>query len=151
MTTGTTALKQLVCAQIAQLDIYGNEISFMSAWDSVSTHLLKFCLRTDLLSEGDVRTEIHKRLLELGRKSFEQHMKTKTYPDHVSSPHAFAYAIHNDVFSRVELESIEFDHGETLETFMAGEIHDLPEKIFDKLKAWKKPEDSGPAGFPACC
>jgi hypothetical protein len=150
MPTGTAALKQLVCEQIASLDIYGDNVSVMSGWDAVSTYLLKLCLRAKLLDEGEVRIEIHKRLLNLGRNCYEQHMKTQTYPDHVSSPHALAYAIHNDVFTRVELESIEFDHGETLETFMAGEIHDLPEKILDKLKRWKKPEDYA-ADWKVCC
>ena len=151
MATGTTALKELVIAQIAQIDLYGDGLSAFSSWDSVSSHLLKLSLRMKLLDEGDVRTEIYKRLLVVGRQSYEQYMKTKTPPDHTSSPHAFAFAIHNDAFTRVELESIEFDHGETLETFMAGEISDLPEKIFDKLFSFKKPEPDIGTSFPACC
>lgn len=151
MPTGTTALKQLVLAQVAELDLYADRVALLSSWDEVSTYLLKFCLRRKLLDEGEVRVVIYKRLLEIGYHCYQQHQQTKTHPDHTSSPHAFAFAIHNDVFSRVELESIEFDHGDTLETFMAGEISDLPEKIFNQLVTWKKPESSGETGFPVCC
>lgn len=151
MSTGTSALRQLVLDQVSLLSLCGDRIALMSSWDEVSTHLLRLCLRKKLLDEGEVRVEIYKRLLDIGHRCYKQHMQTKTYPDHTTSPHAFAFAIHNDVFSRVELESIEFDHGDTLETFMAGEISDLPEKIFNQLVAWKKPEPSGEAGFPACC
>jgi hypothetical protein len=151
MPTGTTALKELVLSQVAQLELYGDGISTLYGWDEVSTYLLKLSLRKGILTEGDIRAALHERLLELGRKCYEQHKKTGTYPDHASSPHAFAYAIHNDEFKQAELSKIEFDHGETLETFMGGEIHDLPEKTLDKLIRWKKPEESGVAGFPACC
>lgn len=141
MPTGTAALKELVFAQIAQLELYDGAISAFCGWDEVSTHMLKFCLRRKFLDEGDIRIEIHKRLLVLGRQGYDQHRKTGTYPDHVSSPHALAYAIHNDVFTPGELHRIEFDHNETLETFMAGEISDLPEKIFNRLVQWKRPEE----------
>lgn len=151
MPTGTTALKELVLAQIAQVELYEDRISMLYGWDEVSSYLLRLSLRRGILGLGDARTKLHERLLQLGRKSYEQHIKTGTYPDHTSSPHAFAYAIHNDEFTSAELKKIEFDHGETLETFMAGEIHDLPEKTLDKLKRWKKPEEAGVTGFPACC
>ena len=150
MPTGTIALKKLVLEQVAQIDLYGADVSVLSSWDSVSTHLLKLCLRSGLLNEADITAVIHTRLLQIGRECYLQHRRGE-YPDHTISPHALAYAIHNDEFMHEELSSIEFDHGDNLESFMAGEIGDLPEKLLEKLRVWKKPELQNEAGFPACC
>lgn len=152
MPTGTAALKQLVLDQIAQMELTGETVAALCGWDEISSYLIRHCLRIKILDEGDVRVAIHLRLQALGRHNYELYRTTRTPPDHVISPHALAYAIRNDVFTAVELKSIEFDHGETLETFMAGQVHDLTQKVFDTLMRWRpsKTEAVG-ADYPACC
>lgn len=151
MPTGTIALKKLVLEQVAQIDLYGADVSVLSSWDSVSTHLLKLCLRSGLLNEADTTAVIHSRLLQIGRECYRQHVERHEYPDHTISPHAFAYAIHNDEFTQAELASIEFDHDDNLESFMADKIANLPEKVLKGLVTWKASNVQDEAGFPACC
>lgn len=152
MPTGTAALKQLVLQQIAQVELMGESVGMLCGWDEVSAYLLRHSLRVNIIDEAELRIAIHLRLQELGRINYEYYRKTNTAPDHVISPHAFAYAIKNDVFTVVELKSIEFDHGETLQTFMAGHVHDLPQKVLEALKRWRPDKSAAStAGYPACC
>ena len=152
MPTGTAALKQLVLDQIAQVELSGEAVGEMCGWDDMSAYLMRYCLRVKILDEGDLRVAIHLRLKTLGRYNYELYRTTPTPPDHVISPHAFAYAIRNDVFTQAELKNIEFDHGETLETFMAGHIHDLPQKVLGTLVRWRPPKSRVDGlGYPVCC
>lgn len=60
---------------------------------------------------------VHKRLLTIGRKCYEEHLRGE-YPDHTYSPEAFAYAIVNGEFTPREKKRIRFDHGETEDVFV---------------------------------
>lgn len=69
-----------------------------------------------------------------GRQCFEQHRIHKTYPDHTFWPAALAYALQVGEFAESEMESISFDHGQTVATFVDyyGEVN-LLEKILARL------------------
>jgi hypothetical protein len=153
MPSGKEALKQLVLAQVLQIELYGDRISPLCGWDEISSELLHRAIDLGLVTDNVLRDNIHKRLLVLGRESYDQHMKTQTPPDHVSSPEALGYSLHiSGVFTARERRLIEFDHGDTIETFMAGRIHDLVERVLESLKTWKPSTRSASTGrFPACC
>ncbi|MEY2665598.1 MAG: hypothetical protein RLZZ480_703 [Candidatus Parcubacteria bacterium] len=136
MPTGTQALKDLVLNQLSQIDLSGEQISSMGGWDGVSTELLNMALNRGVVTEVVALQVIHERLLTLGAQAFDQHAKTGTPPDHVTSPHALAYAIRHEVLTPKQLKSLRFDRGENVFTFMEGEVINFTMQVLQKLKSW---------------
>ena len=151
MPTGTRALEDLVLKQLSQVELSGNDIGYLGGWDSLSTTLLNLALDEKIIREKKVLEVIHERLLTLGAQAYDQHAKTGTEPDHVTSPHALAYAIRHQVLTPNQLASIRFDHSETIVTFMEGQVKTLSEDVLQKLKSWKGPKFEDSTARHLCC
>jgi hypothetical protein len=89
-------------------------------WSERLREVLSLAIKIGVLSEGEVREILGKKLKRAGRACFEDHLERGTYPDHTSWPGAFAYALRESEFSPEEMEKIRFDHGDTVETFIQG-------------------------------
>ena len=126
-------LKQAVLDALGSVELSGPHV-MPFGWDNRSARILAVLLEEEVLQKQDVVDHIHPRLIELGRRCFEQYQRGE-YPDHTISPEAFAYALHHREFSHKEERGIRFDHGETVASFINeyNKNDALPERIFQQL------------------
>lgn len=130
--------------EIRKVDFFGCRIGSLT-WDEGSANTLQMLVAMNVVKKEDVLNTIHERLLEIGRESFNEHIKffktEKIYPDHTYSPEALAYAMREGEITIGEVAKIKFDHAENPITFVE---HTLKGKenflamMFDELIGYKK-------------
>lgn len=136
-------LRKTLEAAIRKLYIVDDRISTLDGWGSLEHRLLMFCLQSEITDKTHLMVIMRLRLQELGRESFDQHIITDERPDHVVSPHALAFAMRTGALAESEINQIEFDHGDTKDTFMRGVEKTLLETIWKRLV-----DPPAPLAFP---
>lgn len=124
-------LVEVVADIIKGIDLVEDRINRLG-FDNQSARFLKFCLEEEIIQHGTVLYLVEVRLSKIAKRQADMSARG-TWADHVSSPHALAYAIQHGEFSPKELRKIRFDHGDTAETFMKGKVDDLVDKIMKDL------------------
>ncbi len=128
-----TDLRQVVFTAVGTFNLSDDHV-VAHGWDNSAAQVLKLLITEKIIHENELFADIHLRLLSLGRRSFDQHKKNGTYPDHTYSPHALAYAIHTGAFTEEERGGIKYDHGETeLDFIQIYNKGDLRKKVLDVL------------------
>ena len=125
----TTSLQKAVAEGIKRITLTEN---FVLHWSDKDMKILNIFLQEGVVSKDEVLALLHSRLKELGRNCYEEHRRGK-YPDHTSSPPALAYSLSQGEFTAKEEQCIQFDHGETKETFIALYGEHLLGSVFGQL------------------
>lgn len=99
-----------------------------SAW---SERFLEALFEADLLKPAEVREAVAEGIVLYGLKMYDQ-VQRGTWPDHVASPPALAYAIKSYRIPPERARSIRFDHDETLERFLRR-ADQLVERVLSQL------------------
>lgn len=132
------ALEKAVIEGIEQVTFYGGSTTFVG-WNSRNTRVLNVLIKEGVVTQEKLLGTIHTLLKKTGRNCYNQHMRGE-YPDHTSSPQAFAYALKHDEFTQKEERRIQFDHGETKLSFIEHYAGNIQQSIFNQLTTEK--EDS---------
>jgi len=99
-------------------------------WDDESRFFLGQFLVHKVMTHDEIIAAIKERLRVLAHEGLR--MKSKV--DHLPSQEVMAYAIYHGLLSDKEVESMEFDHGDTRDTLIHKHyVENFPEKILDQL------------------
>lgn len=134
--------KKFLLECIAQLDVYEGGFLLIAS----ERRLVRQFLDAGFVGEEEVKAALHRALIKMARECYTQHRKGQ-YPDHTKNPCALAYGLVHKAFSPREVRKIRFDHGDTIESFIAsfgcedggGRYLD---KVFEQLTAEPKPVPS---------
>ncbi|OHA80874.1 MAG: hypothetical protein A2675_02150 [Candidatus Yonathbacteria bacterium RIFCSPHIGHO2_01_FULL_51_10] len=127
-----------------------------SSLEMIDRRLLVLLLEEGTISRDILLKAADQKLRKVGRTAYVQHitsMVQSTYtiwPDHTLSAEAFAYALAHGEFTKNEERRIRFDHGDTIESFIASSeyaVDHLCQKTVDQwLDITPPPEHKWPKG-----
>lgn len=150
MTQINAILKEAAIKTVCMIDLYGDEIKRGPyLYDNIAVDFMECIKKNGVLTHDELCRVVHHRLIELGRSLHE--VSTRDWADHIMSPHALAYAIQHDAFTQNELDQIKFDHDDTADTFMAGKIDNLVERVIKQMFEKAKPEPKHYDDGGICC
>lgn len=117
---------------------------------------LNYLLESNIISDDEFEDALKNAVLRQARKDYDlvtNKRRNDIYPDHLSMPECFAYAIENGEFTSKELQNIPFGHGETYITFPNSYptktlFSDLKLKLLTK-KEYK--DEKNFIGLSHCC
>lgn len=130
------ALAEISCGRWAQS--FGSEYICIN---EVDKKLLKFLIQENYISRDALMKAVHEGLCASGRYSYQWCMVNPNYnhPDHAYSPKAFGYAMMHRVFTKEELSKLQFDHGETIESYIHSAQGLLDWAVAEFTKPYVKP------------
>lgn len=134
MTTKTfeTSLAELTLNAVKQITLYKGLIDSFS-WEKRRTKVLNFLINEDIITHAQLLEAIDVLLKRVGRSCYEEHRNGGQYPDHTSSPQAFAYALKHGELSFKEARIIKFDHGETQQSFVESYLGAIEYSVMRQL------------------
>jgi hypothetical protein len=106
------ALRQATLRELESLDLLS--LPFYSRGNS---QILAFLHEHEVLDDASIERALEPAVIAQAKKDYDLVVHKKEYPDHVGRPECLAYAIQQRVFSPRQVRKIQFDHGETPETF----------------------------------
>ncbi len=84
-----------------------------------------------IIDDSDLEEVLHYAAIAQGKRDYERLKKGNVWPDHLAQPEFLAYIILKKELSEHEISRINFDHGDTKETFC--KTYD-PRRIIAQLK-----------------
>jgi hypothetical protein len=115
--------------------------------------MVAFLVKQGFISRERLSQSIHKGLCRFGKEMHEEYLRG-VYPDHVRSPEAYAYAIREGWVQPAGVKHIRFDHGETLEQFMAradGLLDRVTTQLVDGVSFLDLSAMPAPPPVPSVC
>jgi len=125
----------ILSAITENLCLIWNDVAYIG--DRNDARLVQWLLENDYIPEWKIRQAVHSAVCATGKAIFERHCEAPNsgYPDDcLQSPSALGYAIWKGVVTPEEATLIKFDHGETVDDYIAM-AENLIDKVMDQLKA----------------
>lgn len=119
-------LKKALTEMVSGAKFFGD--TMRPNWAQSDYKFALFCIQEGIVTQAELEDMVRKRLLAWGRENYDWLRKKgvhKKWPDHSPCPSALAFAIHEGELAPREIAKIEFDHGDTAETFGLSLINDL--------------------------
>lgn len=126
------------------LDAVRSSVEFYDAnelhqfeWNNVSRRILAMLLAMGIIDEDSLLQAIHEGIVRTAKDLYESHTKLGSHIDHTGAQ-AFAYALHHGVFTEKQVARLDFDHGDTHESFVKKFfVADMPRRLLIELATEK--------------
>lgn len=82
-----------------------------------NTRVLSYLRENEILDDDSLDKSLEEGVINVAKTSYSLVFYHGIRPDHLARPEFFVYAIQKKTFSEKELEKVQFDHGDNLETF----------------------------------